>query len=99
IEEAARQRRSETSGRAIAHELATAESLARDLLGKLAVIEERLKTLARLSKTGNGVRVWGPTAAASVAAALFAPEFFSERQTWSALRFRCVFPIARTEFG
>ena len=47
---AARDGRSETSGRAIAHDLSGAESLARELLAKLAMIEERLLTHHRLAK-------------------------------------------------
>jgi hypothetical protein len=47
---AARDGRSETTGRATLHDLASAESLARDLLAKLAMIEERLMTQHRLSK-------------------------------------------------
>src|SRR5687768_14500801 len=51
---AAKQRRSETSGRAISTDLVTAESLARELLGKLSMIEERLMAQARLSKQATG---------------------------------------------
>jgi len=51
---AAKQRRSETSGRAIATDLVTAEGLARELLGKLSMIEERLMAQARLSKQATG---------------------------------------------
>jgi DNA-binding transcriptional MerR regulator len=50
---ASRERRSETSGRAIAHDLANAESLAKDLLAKLAMIEDRLMTQARLTKRAS----------------------------------------------
>lgn len=50
LRDAARERRSETSGRAIAQDLASAETLARDLLAKLSVIEERLMAQARLAK-------------------------------------------------
>jgi hypothetical protein len=51
---AAKQRRSEISGRAIATDLTTAEGLARELLGKLSMIEERLMAQARLSKQATG---------------------------------------------
>ena len=47
---AARDGRSETSGRAIAHDLTGAQELARDLVAKLAMIEERLLTHHRLAK-------------------------------------------------
>ncbi|MCC6557068.1 MAG: MerR family transcriptional regulator [Polyangiaceae bacterium] len=50
LREAAKDRRSETSGRAIALDLASAESLARDLVAKLSMIEERLMAQARLSR-------------------------------------------------
>jgi hypothetical protein len=50
LKDAARDSRSETSGRAIAHDLASAESLAKELLAKFAMIEERLMTQHRLSK-------------------------------------------------
>jgi DNA-binding transcriptional MerR regulator len=50
LKEAAQKRRSETSGRVISSELANAESLARELLAKLSMIEERLMTQARLSR-------------------------------------------------
>jgi DNA-binding transcriptional MerR regulator len=50
LKEAAQKRRSETSGRAITSDLVNAESLARELLAKLSMIEERLMTQARLSK-------------------------------------------------
>ncbi len=49
LKEAAKDQRSETSGRAVAQDLASAEALARDLLAKLAVIEQRLMTQAQLS--------------------------------------------------
>jgi len=45
---AARDKRSETTGRAINNDLATAEHLANDLLAKLEVIEQRLITQAAL---------------------------------------------------
>jgi DNA-binding transcriptional MerR regulator len=51
---AAKQRRIEISGRAIATDLVTAEALARELLGKLSMIEERLMAQARLSKQATG---------------------------------------------
>jgi DNA-binding transcriptional MerR regulator len=50
LRDAAKERRSETSGRAIAQDLASAETLAKDLLAKLSVIEERLMAQARLAK-------------------------------------------------
>lgn len=50
LRDAAKERRSETSGRAIAQDLASAESLARELVAKLALIEERLMAQARLTK-------------------------------------------------
>src|SRR5215210_6567321 len=51
---AAKEKRSETSGRLFAHDLAAAEALARDLLAKLALIEERLMTQAQLSRRAAG---------------------------------------------
>jgi hypothetical protein len=58
LREAARDRRaevrSETTGRAIANDLATAEQLANDLLAKLTVIEERLMAQAQLQKRATG---------------------------------------------
>ncbi|WP_441286517.1 MerR family transcriptional regulator [Sorangium sp. KYC3313] len=50
LRDAAKERRSETSGRAIAQDLASAESLARELVAKLGLIEERLMAQARLTK-------------------------------------------------
>ncbi|WP_234023882.1 MerR family transcriptional regulator [Sorangium cellulosum] len=50
LRDAAKERRSETSGRAIAQDLASAETLARELVAKLALIEERLMAQARLTK-------------------------------------------------
>lgn len=50
LRDAAKERRSETSGRAIAQDLASAESLARELVAKLSLIEERLMAQARLTK-------------------------------------------------
>ena len=54
LREAARERRSETVGRAITNDLAAAEQLAHDLLGKLTVIEERLMAQAQLNKRATG---------------------------------------------
>ena len=50
LREASREQRSETTGRAIAHDLAAAEGLAGDLLAKLTMIEERLMAQAQLQK-------------------------------------------------
>ncbi|WP_438020726.1 MerR family transcriptional regulator [Sorangium sp. So ce315] len=50
LREAAKEKRSETSGRAIAQDLASAETLARELVAKLALIEERLMAQARLTR-------------------------------------------------
>jgi hypothetical protein len=50
LHEASREQKSETSGRAIAHDLAGAEGLARELTAKLAMIEQRLTAQARLSR-------------------------------------------------
>ncbi|WP_245677719.1 MerR family transcriptional regulator [Chondromyces crocatus] len=50
LKEAAKERRSETSGRAIAQDLSTAEVLARELVAKLTMLEERLMAQARLSR-------------------------------------------------
>ncbi len=50
LRDAAKERRSETSGRAIAQDLASAEALARELVAKLSQIEERLMAQARLTK-------------------------------------------------
>lgn len=50
LREAAREKRSETTGRAIANDLATAETLANDLLAKLETIEQRLITQAALQR-------------------------------------------------
>ncbi|HTN85956.1 MAG TPA: hypothetical protein VL242_19790, partial [Sorangium sp.] len=50
LRDAAKERRSETSGRAIAQDLASAETLARELVAKLSLIEERLMAQARLTK-------------------------------------------------
>jgi hypothetical protein len=54
LREAAKDSKSETSGRAIANDLSAAEALARDLLTKLTVIEERLMTQAELSRRAVG---------------------------------------------
>ncbi len=51
LKDASKERRSETSGRAISNDLASAEGLARDLMAKLEVIEERLMAQARLART------------------------------------------------
>lgn len=48
LKDASKVKRSETSGRAISQDLASAEGLARDLLAKLEMIEERLMAQARL---------------------------------------------------
>jgi DNA-binding transcriptional MerR regulator len=50
LKDAAKERRSETSGRAIALDLSSAETLARDLVAKLSMIEERLMAQARLGR-------------------------------------------------
>ena len=47
---ASHERKSETSGRAIAQDLAGAEGLARELCAKLAMIEQRLTAQARLAR-------------------------------------------------
>jgi len=47
---AAAEKRSDTSGRVIATDLSHAESLAKDLLAKLALLEQRLTAQARLSR-------------------------------------------------
>jgi DNA-binding transcriptional MerR regulator len=54
LKAAAKEKRSETSGRLFAQDLASAESLARDLLTKLAMMEERLMTQAQLSRRAAG---------------------------------------------
>src|ERR1043165_7317305 len=54
LKEAAQKRRSETSGRAIANELVSAEGLARDLTAKLAMIEQRLTAQAQLARRVAG---------------------------------------------
>jgi DNA-binding transcriptional MerR regulator len=53
LREAARERRSETAGRAIANDLASAEQLAGDLLAKLTMIEERLMAQAQLKRASG----------------------------------------------
>jgi hypothetical protein len=50
LENAARDGRSETAGRAIANDLASAQGLAQELCAKLAMIEERLMTQHQLAK-------------------------------------------------
>lgn len=50
LKEAAKEGRSETLGRAVAQDLASAEALAKDLVTKLETIEERLMTQAQLSR-------------------------------------------------
>jgi DNA-binding transcriptional MerR regulator len=54
LREAAKERRSETAGRAIANDLSTAEQLAGDLLAKLTTIEQRLIAQAELVRRGDG---------------------------------------------
>jgi hypothetical protein len=54
LRDAAKDNRSETSGRAITNDLSAAEGLARDLLDKLTVIEARLMTQAQLSRRAVG---------------------------------------------
>jgi hypothetical protein len=55
LREASKERlRSETTGRAVAQDLATAEQLASDLLTKLVTIEERLMAQAQLQKRATG---------------------------------------------
>jgi hypothetical protein len=51
LKDAAKTPKSETSGRAISQDLASAEVLARDLLAKFEMIEERLMAQARIAKT------------------------------------------------
>lgn len=50
LRDAAKEKRSETSDRAIHMELSMAEKLAKDLVSKLAAIEDRLMAQARLSR-------------------------------------------------
>jgi hypothetical protein len=50
LREAAKERRSETTARALVHDLAAAEQLAGDLLAKLTMIEERLMAQAQMEK-------------------------------------------------
>jgi hypothetical protein len=52
--EVARDKRSETTGRVVAIELAAAEHLAGDLVAKLTKIEERLQTQAALTRRAVG---------------------------------------------
>ena len=54
LKTAAQEKRSETAGRAVAHDLANAEALAHDLVAKLTAIEERLLAQARLTKRAVG---------------------------------------------
>lgn len=54
LKEAAREKRSETSGRVIAQDLAAAEALARDLITKLSTIEDRLMAQAELTRRAAG---------------------------------------------
>ena len=54
LRDASKQRKSETAGRAISNELANAETLAKELVAKLSMIEERLMVQARLSKHAVG---------------------------------------------
>lgn len=54
LREAAQQRKSETSGRAIHNDLSGAEALSRELLTKLAVIEQRITAQAILAKKAAG---------------------------------------------
>jgi len=54
LREAAKDKRSETTGRAVANDLAAAEHLAQDLLTKLEVIEQRLITQAALQRKAVG---------------------------------------------
>lgn len=51
LRDAAKVKRSETSGRAISQDLVSAEGLAKDLVAKLEMIEERLMAQARLART------------------------------------------------
>lgn len=54
LREATRDKRSETAGRAITNDLASAEQLANDLLTKLEGIEQRLITQAALQRRAVG---------------------------------------------
>ena len=54
LKEASKVKRSETSGRAISQDLMSAEGLAKDLLAKLEMIEERLMAQARLARKAVG---------------------------------------------
>lgn len=54
LRDASKQRKSETVGRAINSDLTAAETLAKELVGKLSMIEERLMAQARLSKHAVG---------------------------------------------
>ena len=50
LRDAAKEKKSDTSDRVIQIELTTAEKLAKDLVQKLAAIEDRLMAQARLSR-------------------------------------------------
>jgi hypothetical protein len=50
LRDVAKERRSETSGRVIAQELSSAETLANELVAKLSSIEQRLMVQARIEK-------------------------------------------------
>jgi hypothetical protein len=54
LKEAAREKRSETVGRVVAQDLASAETLARDLITKLSTIEDRLMAQAELTRRAAG---------------------------------------------
>jgi len=54
LKEAAKEKRSETVGRVIAQDLASAEALARDLITKLSTIEDRLMAQAELTRRAAG---------------------------------------------
>ncbi len=54
LKEAAKERRSDTTQRAIGGDLTAAESLARDLVARLTMIEERLLAQAQLSRRATG---------------------------------------------
>ena len=55
LKDAAKEKRSDTSGRAISQDLASAEGLAKDMLAKLEQIEERLMNQAQLARTAIAV--------------------------------------------
>jgi DNA-binding transcriptional MerR regulator len=54
LKTAAQERRSEITGRAVAHDLESAEALAHDLVAKLTAIEDRLLSQARLTRRAVG---------------------------------------------